>query len=154
MDYQRKPARTKSSCEAFESTLVVGVAMRDHDRSEIRDANPEDVKVPTEDRRGEPAVVKEGAAIPINGYGHESREAVLGKELVAIAPVRRPIPRDAGRIAHEDVDEAVDDHRHLDPVDGHEGDRRLDSHRVKRGGSHRVRQRLPPGRTGPITAQP
>src|SRR4029077_20965582 len=124
--------------------------MRARARSSARTGTPEGAKVPSEDRWGEPAVVKEGAAIPINGYGHESREAVLGKDRVAIPPVRRPIPLASGRIAHEDVDEAVDDDRHLDPVDGHEGDRRLDSHRVKRGGSHRVRQRLrdgPPART-------
>src|SRR5437868_12285214 len=128
MDDQRERATTKPSREAFEPTLVVGVAVRDHDRTEVRDANPEDVKVPTEDRRGEPAIVKERAAIPVNGYGHEGREAVLGKELVAIAPIQCSIPLDAGRIAHEDVDEAVDDHRHLDPVDGHDGDRRLATH--------------------------
>src|SRR6266571_9031607 len=96
MDDQREAAPTQPSRDAFEPTLVVGVAMRDDDRPEVRGANPEDVEVPTEDRRREPAVVEDGAAIPIDGDGHERREAVLRKELVAIAPVRRSIPLDAG----------------------------------------------------------
>jgi hypothetical protein len=121
--------------------------MRDDDRPEVRGANPEDVEVPTEDRRREPAVVEDGAAIPIDGDGHERREAVLRKELVAIAPVRGSIPLDAGRIGHEDIDEAVDDDLHLDRVDGHEGDRRPASHRLERGGTHRARQRFGAGRT-------
>src|SRR5439155_26913874 len=55
MDDQREATPTQPSSQAFEPTLVVGVAMRDDDRPEVRGADPEDVEVPAEDCRRQPA---------------------------------------------------------------------------------------------------
>jgi hypothetical protein len=69
---------------------------------------------------------------------------VLGDELVSIAEVRRSIPPDAGCVGHEHVDEVVDDDRHLDAVDGLEGDWPGFSHRFEHRRTGRVRQGAPP----------
>src|SRR5947209_8139993 len=131
LDDQREPATSQPVRDTYELGRVVSMAMRDDECPEVRGADPEDVEVPAEDCRREPAVVEEGPVIPVSGDGHERREAVLGDEFVAIAEVRGPIPLDAGCVGHEDVDEAVDDDLHLDRIDGHAGDWRSTSHRLE-----------------------
>jgi hypothetical protein len=92
MDDQRQPQTSVAREQALEATVVIGVAVRDHDRAQILHRNLEHVEIAGQTVGGQSSVVQDAAPVPLALDRDQRREAVLRDELAAVAEVVLGVP--------------------------------------------------------------
>jgi hypothetical protein len=121
MDDQRQPQASVAREQALQATVVIRVAVRDHDRAQVLHANLEHVEIAGQAVGRQSRVVEDAAPTPVVLDRDQRREPVLRNELAATAEVVLDVPRNALRRRQQDVDEVVHHDRDLRPVDGLQG---------------------------------
>jgi hypothetical protein len=116
VDNERKATTTMPLKERFEAAVVVCVPVRYHERAQVSDRNLQHIEVAGKRARRQPAVIEQRTALPVALDSDQRRETVFGDQLVTIAEVCGEIPAHTLDLGHQQIDEVVDNDRHLHTI--------------------------------------
>jgi hypothetical protein len=116
VDHQRQPRAPATADQALEATMMIGVAVRDDDRTQLTQRHLKHVEVAGHCVRGETRVVEHSAPVAVLLDADQRGETMLSNQLLSRAEVPRLVASHALLAGHQHVEEVVDHDRHLDAI--------------------------------------
>lgn len=105
-----------------QATMVIAMAVREHDRAQVGDSHAEHIQVVQRSSSRPTGIVEEGLAPSVVLHGDQQRVAMLGQEMVGRGIERGPRTARHLGARQERVPGVIDQDQHLERVDGLEVD--------------------------------
>src|SRR5947209_3887460 len=116
VNHQRQPRTPPTADQPLETAVMIGVTVRDDDRTQVTHGDLKHVEVAGHGVRREASVVEHGALLAAPLDADQRGETMLSNQLLSRAEVPRLVANHALLAGHQHVKEVVDHDRHLDAI--------------------------------------
>ena len=116
VNYQRQPRTPPTAGQPLQAAVMIGVAVRDDDRTQVTHWHLKHVEVAGHGVRREAGVVEHCAPVAAPLDTDQRGETMLSNQLLSRAEVPRLVANHVLLAGHQHVEEVVDHDRHLDAI--------------------------------------